>query len=110
MLRPILVLLVATLIAFGVLVLGTINVLGQAPEKSRPGFLSTLKVGQRITLREVAGRYEISMFENGSEALGHKLIEVGTDYLTVEDFAGVTETRLPVFSIKSIVRVKVPRK
>jgi hypothetical protein len=74
-------------------------------EKARKGFLSVLKEGQGIVLKEAAGRYEITLMEGG-----HKVIEVGPDYVVVEDIAGVTETRIPIFSIKSIARIKVNRK
>ena len=42
--------------------------------------------------------------------LGQRIIEVGFDYLVVEDVAGVTETRISIYSIKAIVRLKSPRK
>lgn len=103
--RPLLALLLAAFLA-----LGTITVFGQAPDKPRPGFLSTLKEGQSIMLKEVAGRFEISSFDDGPAMLSHKVIEVGTDYLTIEDIGGLIETRIPTYSIKAIVRLKVPRK
>jgi hypothetical protein len=74
-------------------------------DKGRKGFLSVLKEGQGIVLKEAAGRYDITLMEGG-----HKVIEVGPDYVVVEDVAGVTETRIPIFSIKSITRIKVNRK
>jgi hypothetical protein len=89
------------------LVLGLSTVTGHGQEKSRKGFLSILKEGQSISVREVGGRYEIT-FIKGVQP-GHKIVEVGADYLVVEDIAGVTETRIPIYSIKSIVRVKVPK-
>ena len=74
-------------------------------EKGRKSFLSVLKEGQGIVLKEATGRYEITLMEGG-----HKVIEIGPDYIVVEDIAGVTETRIPIFSIKSIARIKVNRK
>ena len=74
-------------------------------EKGRKSFLSVLKEGQAVVLKEAAGRYEITLMEGG-----HKLIEVGPDYVVVEDIAGVIETRIPIFSIKCITRIKVNRK
>lgn len=70
-------------------------------EKGRKSFLSVLKEGQAVVLKEAAGRYEITLMEGG-----HKVTEVGPDYVVVEDIAGVTETRIPVDSIKSIARIK----
>lgn len=74
-------------------------------EKARKGFLSILKEGQFVVLKESAGRYEITLMEGG-----HKVNEVGPDYVVVEDLAGVTETRIPVYSIKSIARIKGPKR
>lgn len=109
MYRPILVLLLTAFVS-EIVVLGTGGVWGQTPEKPRPGFLFVLKLGQSVTLKEASGRYEISTFEDGPEVLGHKVTEIGAEYLSVEDVAGVTETRIPIYSIKAIVRLKVPRK
>jgi hypothetical protein len=53
-------------------------------------------------------RWEITLMAD--VRLGHRVIEVGTDYVVVVDVAGVTETRIPIYSIKSIVRIKVPRR
>ena len=74
-------------------------------DKGRKGFLSVLKEGQGIVLKEATGRYEITLMEGG-----HKIIEVGPDYIVAEDIAGVTEIRISVYSIKSIARIKVARK
>lgn len=74
-------------------------------EKGRKSFLSVLKEGQAVVLKESAGRYELTLMEGG-----HKVIEVGPDYVVVEDLAGVTETRISVYSIKSITRIKGPKR
>ena len=101
--RPTVALLLAAICAVGVA-----SVSGQAPEKPRPGFLSVLKSGRSVNVKEVAGRFEISLIEE--VPLSHKVTDVGPDYVTVEDFAGVNETRIPVYAIKSIVTFKVPKK
>ena len=80
---------------------------GNGQEKARKGFLAVLKEGQSVSVKEVGGRYEITVIKGVQAA--HKIIEVGSDYLVVEDIAGVTETRIPIYSIKSIVRLKVPK-
>ena len=68
-----------------------------------------MKEGQSVNLKDVARRYEISTFDDGLTVLSHKVIEVGPDFVTVEDIAGVAETRIPIFSIKSFVKFKVPK-
>ena len=87
------------------LALACLSPAANGQEKGRKGFLSILKEGQAVVLKEAAGRYEITLMEGG-----HKVIEVGPDYVVVEDIAGVTEIRISVYSIKSIARIKVARK
>ena len=89
------------------LALASVPATGHGQEKGRKTFLSVLKEGQSISVKEVAGRYEITLLKDVK--LGHKVIEVGAEYVVVEDAAGITETRIPVYSIKSIVKLKVPR-
>ena len=103
--RPLFVLFASALIAGF-----AFNLSGQGPEKQRRGFLAGLKEGQAVTLKDVAGRYEITTLDDGPGMLGHKITEFGTDYLVVGDLADVTEIRIPIYSIKSIVRLKVRRK
>ncbi len=92
------------------LALASFTVSGQAPDKPRKGFLSAITEGQSVTLKESAGRFEISTFDEGPAMLGHKVVEVGADYVLLEDVAGVTTIRVPIYSIKSFVKIKVPRK
>lgn len=75
-------------------------------EKTRKGFLSVLKEGQSVSVKEVAGRFEITLMKDVK--FGPKVIEVGADYIVIENIAGVTETRIHVTSIKSIVKLKLP--
>jgi hypothetical protein len=82
--------------------------LGEGPHQSKASFLSLLKTEQEIALKEVAGKFEISLMDD--LPLSHKITTVGSDYLVVEDTAGVTEIRIPVYSIKSIVKLKTPKK
>lgn len=76
-------------------------------DKPKKTFLSALKEGQVVSVKEVAGKYEFTVMKNA--AVGSKVIEVGTDYVVLEDPAGVMETRVHVTSIKSIIRLKVPK-
>jgi hypothetical protein len=76
-------------------------------DKLKKTFLSALKEGQVVSVKEVAGKYEITVMKNAP--VGSKVIEVGTDYVVLEDPAGVTETRIHVTSIKCITRLKLPK-
>ena len=95
------------LLAVAAALLLTIPTTSHGQDKPRKGFLAALKEGQTVVLKENAGKYEITLMKN--IPLGHKVIEVGSDYVVVEDAAGVTETRIHVTSIKSIIKLKIPK-
>lgn len=61
-----------------------------------------------ISLSDKDGGYEIGIFTKGPELLGYKVIEVGADYLVLEDVSGIKELRIPVYSIKSVATTKLP--
>lgn len=78
---------------------------GQAPAKER-GVLSVLHAGQAVNLQDTGNGYEISLLKNGPETLGHKVVEVFSDCVVIEDVAGVTQKRIPIYSIKSVLILK----
>lgn len=96
--------LISVIVAF--LASGFFSASGQAP--SRPqGVLTVLHSGQGVNLKESNGRYEIGVFDKGPEVLGHKVVEVGTDYVVLQDIAGVSEIRIPLYSVKAVTTWKV---
>lgn len=86
----------------------TFAIAAEPPNQSKSGFLSLFKTGQKIALKELDGRFEILLMDDAP--LSHKITAVGTDYLIVEDTAEVMESRIPIYSIKSIVKLKTPKK
>ena len=96
------------LVLCAIVALGAVNLSGQSPEKPPQGFLSTLKEGQSVTMKEVAGRFTIS-FDDAVPDLSYKIVKIGSDSVTVEDLGGLTETTIPAFSIKNIIRIKAPK-
>jgi len=77
----------------------------EAPKKPKGIFLS-LKVGQPVNLKDHGSAFSISFLDEGLP-LTHKVIEVGNDYVVVEDIAGVMDTLVPVYSLKGIVKTRV---
>ncbi len=71
------------------------------------GVLQVLHAGQTVSIKESNSRYEIGVFENAPAPLTYKVIEVGDDYFVVQDAVGATETRIPIFSIKAVVTLKI---
>ena len=86
---------------------GLVTATTSGQDKPRKTFLSPLKEGQTVVVKEVAGRYEITLIKD--VRLAHTVKEVGSDYVVVEDALGLTETRVPIYSIKAIIKVKVPK-
>jgi hypothetical protein len=76
-------------------------------EAKKPGLFAPLEAGQRVALREKDHGYEIALVP-GVE-LGHKLVEVGPDYLVLQDAAGVTETRISIWAIKAVTVTRLPK-
>jgi hypothetical protein len=80
---------------------------GFAPRPTE-GVLSVLKPGIAINLMDVGGGYEIGIFNKGPDTLGYKVLEIGTDYVVVEDISGIKELRIPIYAIKSVSTTKLP--
>src|SRR5689334_21223735 len=95
--------------AVGVLLMALATAVAAGPkEKKGSGIFAPLKEGQTVALKEAGGRYEIALVP-GLEA-GHKVVEIGPDYIVLTDAAGVTETRIPVCSVKAVTVTRLPRK
>jgi hypothetical protein len=67
------------------------------------GVLAGLKAGQPVVLKDLGNAYEVTTM--GGEKTGFQIVEVGGDYLVVKDEVGMVETRVPVTSIKAVVRI-----
>ncbi len=69
-------------------------------ESKRTGVLAPLEAGQRVSLREKDYGYEIEAVP-GEEGT-HKVVEVGSDYVVLEDAAGASEVRIPLCAVKAV--------
>ena len=82
--------------------------MAQAQEPARITIFSSLRQGQKITLKETReGRFEILVLKDAPGV--SKIVEIGQDYIVVEDTFGFTELRIPVTSISVIRSIKMPR-
>ena len=81
---------------------------GMAPAE-RVGVLDGLRPGLPITLTEAEGRFEIGILPGVPGPLGHEVTAVGQDYVAVKDISGVSETVIPLFSIKCVKTLRLPR-
>ena len=76
-------------------------------ERAVSTFLEHLTPGQAVSLTEKDGRYEIGVFPPYMRPLGHRVVEVGPDYVVLRDLVEITDTIVPVYSIKSIKVLRV---
>jgi hypothetical protein len=77
-----------------------------ADETKRPkGVFSALKVGQSVSLKDEGSAFTITFFDPDLQQ-SHKVIEIGSDYVVLRDIAEVTETTIPIYSVKAIIKVK----
>ena len=77
-------------------------------ENKADSVFAPLKKGQTFTLKEAGGRFEINIVP-GVE-LGHKVVEIGPNFIVVEDAASVVETRISIYSVKAVTVTKLPKK
>jgi len=89
------------------LLLFVIPATSNGQDNPKKTFLSVLKEGSVVSVKEVGGKYDITVIKNAP--VGSKVLEIGNDYVVLEDPAGVIETRIHVTSIKSIIRLKLPK-
>ena len=68
------------------------------------GVFAGLKVGQPVTLKEVGAAYEVRVLLDVAIPTVEQVAEVGVDHLVVKNGAGI-ETRIPVTSIKAVIRL-----
>lgn len=79
------------------------------PAENKTGSVfAPLEKGSKVAVREGGGRYEINVIPGLAE--GHTVAEVGGDYVVLVDPSGVTETRIPVYSIKAVIVTRLPKK
>jgi hypothetical protein len=76
-----------------------------ADEINKPKVFSSLKIGQSVTLKDEATGITISFFDE-ELALTHTISEIGDGFVIVRDIADVTETTIPVYSVKKIVKIR----
>lgn len=97
--------LVQLLLLFGVMALYFATL---PPTKAivvqKVGIFANLDKGQKVSLKETAHGFEIGVVPDVD--LAFTITEIGPDYIVLEDVAKVAETRIPMYSIKSIKTVK----
>jgi len=80
-------------------------------DKHQPdrGVFHGLKVGQFVMVEDLGTVFEIRTLD-AKLPTGMTLIEIGEDYLTVQDVSAVKEMRIPIYAIKAVVHVRTKPK
>lgn len=97
---------VQVLTAVGLLLLAVVATTPAEPKKPT-GVFVILQKSQTVLLKDLGSSYEITVIE-GTD-LGFKVMDVGADYLVLQDIAGVIETRIPIYAVKSVKVLKKPK-
>lgn len=74
-------------------------------EMIEKGIFSVLKIGQTLTAREQGGGW--SLVHSDGDALElYRVIEITQTFIRLEDSTELRELTIPIYSIKSIERLK----
>ncbi|WP_010585830.1 hypothetical protein [Schlesneria paludicola] len=80
---------------------------GQQEQSKATGVLASLKVDQLVSLKETGDRYQITVLDGDLKLpQSHKVLEVGPNFVVVEDITGLNVVRIPLTSIKAVVHFK----
>lgn len=84
-------------------------VCGAKDAKQTKGVFSGLTIGQSMSLKDEGSAFTITFFDPELPQ-SHKIIEIGENFIVVRDIAEITDTLVPIYSIKSIVKVRTKPK
>ena len=101
------ILCLTILLASFIVAARTIGTAAPTAERRETTFLEHLKPGQAVSLTEKDGRYEIGVFPPAYQPLGHKVAEISQDYVVFRDLVQITDTIVPIYSIKAIKVLRV---
>jgi hypothetical protein len=79
--------------------------LGADEAKKPKGVFSALKVGQPVSLKDEGSAYGMTFFEPELPQ-AHNVVEIGDNFVVLRDIAEVTEISIPIYAVKSVVKVK----
>ena len=95
----------AILLLVGILFLTPL--FGQQERPKVAGVLATLKVDQALSVKEIGDRYLITVLDGELKLpQSHKVLEIGSDFVVVEDITGLNVVRIPLTSLKAVVHFK----
>ena len=84
---------------------GSISTAGAQPAE----IFKPLKVGQHINITTVNGGVELSLLDDGALPSGYVVVELGSNYLLVEDYIKITRSWIPVTAIVKVTHTRLPK-
>jgi hypothetical protein len=108
--KRILILGVTALFAASVVAEWSTGTAAAPVDQKKLSFLDRLKVGRPVSLTEAGGHYELTLLPEKLQPLGHKIIEIGGDYVLLRDLGEITDSAIPIYSISAIKTIRVPGK
>jgi hypothetical protein len=74
-----------------------------AQQSGHPGVFGGLSVGQIVSAQEKQSYIQIDVISPNPQNVGsHRVVEIGADYLVIEDIMHVTRSWIPVTAIRRI--------
>lgn len=70
------------------------------------GIFAGLKVGQKVSLTDKGGAYEVGLLNDGSIG-AYVVIEIGAEYLVLDDLVAVSRRWIPATSVRSVVWTRI---
>ncbi len=102
--------LLTLLAVIAIVVTASLHLRGQPAgggEQPKTALLDVLKPGQTVSVKEVAGRYEITVFMDTVRPLGHKVISVSRDHVRVRDITQIVDTLIPVYAVSAVKIMRI---
>jgi hypothetical protein len=65
-----------------------------------------LRPGQTVVVKDFGDSYQITMAGSATPP-GYEIVEIGADYIAIKDIANLGLTRIPIYSVKSVVTMNI---
>ena len=84
-----------------------VGLAGFAPPPSQ-GVFAELRAGQAVRLEQLAGRWRIDVLKMDKPLeLSHTVIEVGSNFIVLEDITGLQQVHVPLTAVLAVVTTRL---
>lgn len=92
-----------------ILSLATLCLLSPILLAENNGTFGALKKDQKVSIKEISGKFIITLILDQEDIAAYKIKEIGSDYIKLEDITGITEIYIPIYSVRSVHVIKIKR-